>query len=51
VDYAESWASKPWRFFEQGNAWVSGWLRSHWDLLQVGIPPTQALSMPTDDVG
>lgn len=23
VDYAESWAKKPWRFFEQGNAWVS----------------------------
>lgn len=23
VDYAESWAEKPWRFFELGNAWVS----------------------------
>jgi DNA-3-methyladenine glycosylase len=23
VDYAESWADKPWRFFEQGNRWVS----------------------------
>lgn len=23
VDYAESWANKPWRFYEQGNAWVS----------------------------
>lgn len=23
VDYAESWAEKPWRFFEQGNRWVS----------------------------
>lgn len=23
VDYAEAWADKPWRFFEQGNAWVS----------------------------
>lgn len=23
VDYAETWAEKPWRFFEQGNAWVS----------------------------
>jgi DNA-3-methyladenine glycosylase len=23
VDYAESWADKPWRFFELGNAWVS----------------------------
>jgi len=23
VDYAEAWADKPWRFFEQGNRWVS----------------------------
>jgi DNA-3-methyladenine glycosylase len=23
VDYAESWAEKPWRFFELGNRWVS----------------------------
>ena len=23
VDYAESWADKPWRFFEAGNRWVS----------------------------
>lgn len=23
VDYAENWAEKPWRFFEQGNRWVS----------------------------
>ena len=23
VDYAESWAQKPWRFFELGNRWVS----------------------------
>lgn len=23
VDYAEAWAEKPWRFFEQGNRWVS----------------------------
>jgi DNA-3-methyladenine glycosylase len=23
VDYAEAWADKPWRFYEQGNAWVS----------------------------
>jgi DNA-3-methyladenine glycosylase len=23
VDYAEAWADKPWRFFEQGNVWVS----------------------------
>lgn len=23
VDYAEEWAQKPWRFFEQGNRWVS----------------------------
>jgi DNA-3-methyladenine glycosylase len=23
VDYAGSWAEKPWRFFETGNAWVS----------------------------
>jgi len=23
VDYAEAWAERPWRFFEQGNRWVS----------------------------
>jgi DNA-3-methyladenine glycosylase len=23
VDYAEAWADKPWRFFEEGNPWVS----------------------------
>ena len=23
VDYAEGWADKPWRFFEEGNRWVS----------------------------
>jgi DNA-3-methyladenine glycosylase len=23
VDYAESWAQKPWRFYELGNRWVS----------------------------
>ena len=23
VDYAEEWAEKPWRFYEQGNRWVS----------------------------
>jgi DNA-3-methyladenine glycosylase len=23
VDYAEAWADKPWRFFEQGNRWLS----------------------------
>jgi DNA-3-methyladenine glycosylase len=23
VDYAESWADKPWRFFERDNPWVS----------------------------
>jgi DNA-3-methyladenine glycosylase len=23
VDYAEAWALRPWRFFEQGNRWVS----------------------------
>lgn len=23
VDYAEAWAKRPWRFFEQGNRWVS----------------------------
>lgn len=23
VDYAETWAEKPWRFFERGNRWVS----------------------------
>jgi DNA-3-methyladenine glycosylase len=23
VDYAGDWAEKPWRFFEQGNRWVS----------------------------
>ena len=23
VDYAESWADKPWRFFERDNRWVS----------------------------
>ena len=23
VDYAETWADKPWRFFELGNRWVS----------------------------
>jgi DNA-3-methyladenine glycosylase len=23
VDYAEEWAQKPWRFYEQGNRWVS----------------------------
>ena len=23
VDYAESWADKPWRFYELGSAWVS----------------------------
>ena len=23
VDYAEDWADKPWRFFEQGSRWVS----------------------------
>jgi DNA-3-methyladenine glycosylase len=23
VDYAEAWAQKPWRFYEEGSAWVS----------------------------
>lgn len=23
VDYAQEWAEKPWRFYEQGNRWVS----------------------------
>jgi DNA-3-methyladenine glycosylase len=30
VDYAESWAEKPWRFFERDNPWVSRGRPSKW---------------------